>query len=379
MFGKSIRLFKLFGFEVKLDLSWLILAFLITWTLAVGWFPQRYEGFAEMTYWWMGVAGALGLFVSIVLHELAHSVVARQYGIDMGGITLFIFGGVAEMIEEPPNSKSEFAMAIAGPIASVVLGGIFYLVAAAAGSEAPDNPIAAVLSYLAVINVILAVFNMVPAFPLDGGRVLRSLLWAWKNSLQWATRISSRIGSGFGILLIVFGAFAFISGNFVGGVWWFLIGMFLLQASKMSYKQLMLRKHLEGESIERFVKRDPVTVSPDVTIRQLVEDYFYKYHHKMYPVVEGDDLKGCITTKQIRAVPKEKWDEQTVGELAAPCSDTNTIELKADAVKVLSSMKRTENRRLMVVDNGKLVGVISLKDMLDFLSLKMDLDEEILS
>lgn len=379
MFGKSIHLFKLFGFEVKLDLSWLILAFLITWTLAVGWFPQHYENFGEMTYWWMGVAGALGLFLSIVFHELAHSLVARQFGIDMGGITLFIFGGVAEMTEEPPNSKSEFAMAIAGPIASVLLGGIFYAVAAVAGSAPTTSPVAAVLSYLAVINVILAVFNLVPAFPLDGGRVLRSLLWAWKNSLQWATRISSRIGSGFGILLIVFGAFAFISGNFVGGVWWFLIGMFLLQASKMSYKQLMLRKHLEGESIEKFVKRDPVTVSPNVTIRQLVEDYFYKYHHKMYPVVEGDTLRGCITTKQIRSVPKEKWDEQRVGELADPCSDTNTIELNADAVKVLSSMKRTENRRLMVVDNGQLVGVISLKDMLDFLSLKMDLDEEILS
>lgn len=375
MFGKSVRLFNLFGFEVKLDFSWLILAVLITWSLAQGLFPYYYEDFSTLTYWWMGAAGAVGLFISIVFHEFAHSLIARKFGIPMRGITLFIFGGVAEMTQEPPNPRSEFWMAIAGPIASIILGIMFFAVNIA-GQQAGSPPsVTGVFSYLAFINLILAGFNLIPAFPLDGGRVLRSGLWSMKNNLKWATRISSRIGSGFGIVLIILGAISFISGNFIGGVWWFLIGMFLRSASQASYQQLVMRKTLEGETVERFMKRDPVTVPSSMTIDDLIENYIYKYQYKMYPVVDDSQLAGCVNVKQIRQIPREERHQHTVGELADQCTQDNTIEKHTDAVKALSAMRRSGNSRLMVVENGRLVGVIALKDMLEFLSLKIDLEE----
>lgn len=379
MFGKSFRLFRLFGFEVKIDLSWLVLAALITWTLAKGVFPHYHEDLSASTYWWMGAAGALGLFVSIVFHELAHSIMARQYGIPMRGITLFIFGGVAEMTDEPPNAKAEFVMAIAGPIASVLLGGVLHLLDSVLTGPLWSEPTHGVISYLAYINLILAAFNMVPAFPLDGGRVLRSALWGWKGSLRRATRISSQIGSGFGIFLIVLGVLWFMGGNFVGGIWWVLIGMFLRGASQMSYQQLLVRRALEGEVIERFMKPDPVTVSPSLSLRDLVEDYVYRYQHKMFPVVEDSQVRGCITTRQVKDVPREEWGSRTVGELTTACSDENTLAPHEDAVKALATMRRTGNSRLLVVDqDGRLKGIVSLKDLLNFLSLKVDLDKDFL-
>lgn len=375
MFGKSVKLFKLFGFEVKLDFSWLILAVLITWTLAQGLFPHYFKDLSTLTYWWMGVAGAIGLFISIVFHEFSHSLVARKFGIPMRGITLFIFGGVAEMTDEPPSAKSEFWMAIAGPIASIVLGIIFLLVSMGGRQTGWPVSVTGVFSYLGFINLILAAFNLIPAFPLDGGRVLRSGLWSMKNNLNWATRISSQIGSGFGIVLILLGAFSFISGDFIGGVWWFLIGMFLRGASRGSYQQLLMRRALEGESVERFMKTNPVTVPSSISVDNLVEDYIYKYHFKMYPVVDNSKLVGCINVKQVKDIPREERHRRTVAELADGCTADNTIDKSTDAVKALSAMRRSGNSRLMVVENGKLAGIIALKDLLEFLSLKIDLEE----
>ncbi len=374
MFGKSVKLFKLFGFEVKVDFSWLILAVLITWTLASGLFPAYFKDFSTATYWWMGVAGAIGLFISIVFHEFSHSLVARNFGIPMRGITLFIFGGVAEMTEEPQNAKSELLMAVAGPISSIIIGGIFYGVHLLGSGGLFSQPIHGVLVYLAYLNIILAGFNLIPAFPLDGGRVLRSALWAWKKNLRWATRISSRIGSGFGIVLIVLGVFSFINGNIIGGIWWFLIGMFIRGASQQSYQQLLMRKELEGESVNRFMKKDPVTVNSSLSLEDLVEDYIYKFHYKFFPVVDGSTLKGCIHVKQVKGIPREERKDHTVGELAEQCTEANSIEAGTDAVKALSMMRKSNNSRLMVVENGKLVGIIALKDLLEFLSMKVDLE-----
>jgi Zn-dependent protease/predicted transcriptional regulator len=376
MFGKRIRLFKIFGFEVGIDWSWIILAILIAWSLSVGFFPFRYKDLSPQTYWLMGIVGALGLFFSIIFHEMCHSLVARKYGTPMKGITLFIFGGVAEMGEEPANSKAEFMMAIVGPISSFVAALIFYGVYFLGRQNGWSEPINGVVQYLAYINGLLALFNLVPAFPLDGGRVLRSILWGLKKNVRWATRISSQIGAGFGILLIVLGAFQFLKGNFIGGMWWFLIGMFLRGAAKTSYQQLLIRKSLEGELVRRFMKTDPVTVSPSLSIAQLVEDYIYKYHYKMFPVVEDSDrLLGCVTTKQVKEIPRENWAEKSVGEIAAQCSAENTIGPQVDAVKALSAMSRTGVSRLMVTEGNRLVGVIALKDMLKFLSLKVELEE----
>jgi Zn-dependent protease/CBS domain-containing protein len=322
----------------------------------------------------MGIAGAVGLFMSIIFHEFCHSLVARQFGLQMKGITLFIFGGVAEMASEPKSPKTEFLMAIAGPISSMFLGVAFYFVHTAGRNSGWPNPVNGVLQYLMVINFILAGFNLLPAFPLDGGRVLRSILWGIKGNLRWATRIASGLGSAIGIFLIVFGFLNFITGSFIGGIWYFLIGMFIRQASQMSYSQLLLRNALAGEEIRRFMKTEPISVSPSLTVEQLVNDYFYKYHYKMFPVSDGDGLIGCVGLKQVKELPREEWSRHAVGDVVAPCADENAISPKTDALQALSLMNRTGNSRLMVVDDNKLLGIVTLKDMLKFLALKIDLE-----
>jgi len=376
MFGKGIKLFKLFGFEVKVDLSWIFIAVLVSWSLAIGYFPTHYKGLSTQTYWLMGIAGALGLFLSIIFHEMSHSLVARRFGIPMKGITLFIFGGVSEMGEEPTSAKAEFAMAIMGPASSVFLALVCYgifLLGVRSSWPTPTNGIA---QYLAWINGLLAVFNLLPAFPLDGGRVLRAILWGLKRNFRWATRISSGVGSAFGFLMIVLGLFNVLRGDFIGGIWWFLIGMFLQSSAKMSYQQLVLRKALEGEVVRRFMVADPTTVEPSTSVQQLVEDYIYKHHLKFFPVVDSDRLVGCVSTKQVQATPRQEWGQKTVGDLATACSAENTIRPQADALEALSKMSRTGSSRLIVVEGNHVVGMITLKDMLKFLSLKVELDEK---
>jgi Zn-dependent protease/predicted transcriptional regulator len=373
MFGRKIPLFSLFGFKINVDLSWFILAVLITWSLAEGLFPYYFKGFSNSTYWWMGACGALGLFISIIFHEFFHSIVARGFGMPMKGITLFIFGGVSELGDEPSSAKSEFLVAIIGPLSSVALAGILFVIRKAITWPAPAD---AVVLYLAWLNLILAGFNMIPAFPLDGGRVLRSILWAVKKNLRWATRIASGLGEAFGILLIVFGIFTFIGGNFIGGIWYFLIGMFVKNASQSSYQQLLVRNSLSGEHVRNFMKTQPVTVPSSSSVADLVENYFYKYHYKMFPVSSDGRVEGCVTPREIKSLPKEQWPVHKVSEIETACSDKNTITPDTDAIKALSLMNTTGNSRLMVVEGDKLIGIVTLKDMLKFLSLKIDLEGE---
>jgi Zn-dependent protease len=307
---------------------------------------------------------------------MLHSLVARRFGLPMKGITLFIFGGVAEMSDEPPNAKAEFSMAIAGPLSSIALAIAFfgiYVLGTGAGWPMYIN---GVFYYLALINGILAAFNLIPAFPLDGGRVLRAALWSWKKNIKWATRTSARVGSAFGVVLIILGVLSLLAGNLIGGIWWFLIGMFLRNAANMSYQQLMTRQALEGEPVSRFMQPNAITVSPDISIDELVEDYIYRYHYKMFPVVEDSTILGCITTKEVKEIPREEWSQHTVSEYLRRCSPDNTIRPEEDSMKALSTMNRTGSSRLIVVDNEKLLGVVSLKDMMKFLSLKIELGDE---
>ena len=375
MFGKRITLFKLLGFEVRIDLSWIVIAVLIAWSLSTGLFPFYYKNLSTETYWAMGIIAAVGLFISIIVHEFSHSLVARHYGMPMKGITLFIFGGVSEMEEEPPSPKVELLMAGVGPLSSIAIAVFFYWISLLGKTIGWGEPINGVVEYLAVINALLAGFNLLPAFPLDGGRVLRAALWHWKRNVRWATRVSSQVGSGFGILLIVLGIFNVFRGNFIGGMWWFLIGMFLRGAAKMSYRQLMTREALEGEKVQRFMNPNPVTVAPTTTIEEFVEDYVYKYHFKMFPVANSGRAIGCITTKQVKEVPREQWRDVTVSELALECTPDTTVKPDDDAIRAISLMRRTGGSRLVVIEDDRLVGVVSLKDMLHFLSLKVDLDE----
>jgi Zn-dependent protease/predicted transcriptional regulator len=374
MLEKRLTIFRLLGFDVKVHISWAAIALLIAWSLAKGYFPFVYPGLSVPIYWWMGASAASGLFLSIVIHELAHSVVAKRYGIRIKGITLFIFGGVAEMEEEPTSPGPEFRMAIAGPITSILLGAGFYSSSVLGRGLGWPVPLTGVLFYLGWINWILAVFNLIPAFPLDGGRVLRAYLWGRDGDLRRATRITSNIGAAFGAWLIVFGGFVFLLGNFIGGMWWFLIGLFLRDASQSSYQQLLIRKAFEGEPIRRFMTPNPVVVPPKLSVAALVEDYVYKYHHELFPVMTDSKLLGCIGPRQVKQISRNEWSQHSAQDLLAPVSQENTVTSDTDTIRVLSLMRQTGNSRLMVVEGRRLVGVITLKDLLTFLALKMELE-----
>ena len=256
MFTRSFPLFSIFGFRISIDLSWFILAALIVWSLATDLFPQNPPDRSTQVYYIMGTVAALGMFASIVFHELAHSLVARIYGIKIAGITLFIFGGVAELEDEPPTPKSEFLVAIAGPISSVVLGGALYLLATLLETSSPPE-VLAVLSYLTVINIVLAVFNLIPAFPLDGGRMLRAALWWRQGDLRKATRLASLMGAALGIALMAFGAYNAFDGAVVGGMWQMLIGYFVFNAAGNARRQTEIVERLRGVSVRQLMRTLP--------------------------------------------------------------------------------------------------------------------------
>jgi Zn-dependent protease/CBS domain-containing protein len=375
MFGRRFDLFTLFGVTIRADPSWLIVAALVSWSLATGYFPSRYPDLTGGIHWTMGVCGALGLFLSVILHEMGHALMARQVGLSIRGITLFIFGGVAEMDSEPPSAKAEFLVAVAGPVVSILIAIGSLLLTGFVWMATGSFAISGVLSYLAFINTVLVIFNMIPAFPLDGGRVLRSILWQWRQDLRWATSITSQIGRGFGIFLIALGIFEMLARqDFVGGLWMCLIGMFLKNAAQMSYRQVLLKGGLEGEKVQRFMKTDLVAVPRAISVAELVQDYVYKHHYKLFPVVDHDRLVGCVSTQQIKELPQSEWTRQTVGAIAVPCSTANTISPESEATAALTLMSRTGSSRLLVVEGDRLVGILNLEDLLQFLSLKTELE-----
>jgi Zn-dependent protease/predicted transcriptional regulator len=373
MFSHRVRLFTLFGFEVNIDASWLLLAVLVTWTLAKAVFPSFTPGFSSETYWWMGVAAALGLFFSIIFHEMSHSLVARRYGMSIRGITLFIFGGVAEMEGEPVSARGELLMAAAGPAASIVLALAFALLARVVGEALPE-PVTGVIWYLALINGVLALFNLIPAFPLDGGRMLRAGLWAWRGDITWATRMAAGAGDIFGIILIALGVIEIILGDFVGGMWRFLIGLFLRSAAASSYQQTLAQKVLTGVSVAQVMTRQPIAVSPELSIAAFIDDYVYRYHHRSFPVVREGLLVGHVGTREAAATDRASWPVTPLAQIMVACSAEDVVTPEVDALKALAQMQRGGRSRLFVVREGRLIGILSLRDMLESLSSKIELE-----
>jgi CBS domain-containing protein len=282
---------------------------------------------------------------------------------------------MAEMEREPARPQVEFLMAVAGPTASLVLAGALLGIESVAASAGWPTPIVGVLHYLGLVNLVLAIFNLVPAFPLDGGRMLRAALWKWTGDLHAATRIASRIGAGFGIGLMVLGALAFIQGSFIAGMWWVLIGAFLRSAANSSYRQLLINDALGEKRVGDLMTRDPLTVPPGTTIEQLLEDYVYRHHHKLLPVTSGRDLVGCVTVADVKQVPREERATTTVGEVATPCSARNTVRPDMAVRELVMQMGRPgAASRYMVVQDGRLLGVISLRDLNDYVALKLELE-----
>lgn len=373
MLGHRIRLFSLFGFDVRVDASWLLLASLIAWSLAEGVFPELAPGLGAATYWWMATAVTIGLLMSIVFHETAHSLVARRFGIAIRGITLFVFGGVAELEGEPKRARSELFMAIAGPIASLCIALALFLLLAVGRRFAVPDAVAGALWYLSYLNLVLAIFNLVPAFPLDSGRVLRAALWAWRGDIVWATRIAATAGDVFGLLLMGLGIVEFLRGDFVGGVWQFLIGTFLRGAAAGEYQQTVTQQVFAEVQVAQVMNEQPISMSPDVTVAECVEGFIYRYHHDEFPVVQNGRLLGTIGTRQAAKLGPSRWQNTSVGDAMVPCSDTATIDAGSPVLKALAKLSSGGRKHLYVLSNGRFTGVVALRDLRDILSIRLEL------
>jgi len=329
-----------------------------------------------MLYWAMGLAGALGLFASVVCHELAHALVARRYGAAVHRITLFLFGGVAELEDEPTRPAIELLTAIVGPLLSLLLALACFGVSLVGWRAAWPAAIAGVISYLGAINGALAIFNLVPAFPLDGGRALRALLWRWKGDRLWATRLTTQLGSAFGVFLIVLGGVSVFAGDLLGGIWWVVLGVFLRSAARMSYQHMLFQHVLAHTPVRRLAVAHPITVPPSISVAELVDAYVYPYHQAFFPVVDDGRVIGCVSTRQVKQLPRAAWSQQRVGAIAEPCSPHNTVSPDMDAAQLLATMQRTGASRWLVVDGDHLVGLITLNDLLHFVALKLELDRQ---
>jgi len=282
--GKGLKIMTVSGIPIKVDWSWLIVFTLVMWTLTENYYIHTFTATPVWLNWAMGALSAILLFTSILLHEISHSLVAQTTGLPIKGITLFIFGGVAQMTEEPKSPEQEFLIAIAGPVMSFLLSVLFFTLYFFLKRSMGFTPLTAMLSYLGIINIVLIIFNMVPGMPLDGGRVLRAILWKLLGNLARATRITSMLGKGFGYLLVFFGVIQAFTGNVVGGIWLSIIGIFLTQAARMSYENIFIADILEGVTVRNAMTPDPITVPPDITLESLARNYFLRYPYGGYPV-----------------------------------------------------------------------------------------------
>jgi Zn-dependent protease len=371
MFGRSYYLFSLLGFRIGLDASWFILAFLIVWSLSTGYFPAVVPGLPQTDYLWMGVLGALGLFASLIFHELAHAVVARQYKLRISGITLFVFGGVAQLEEEPRTAKAEFFVAIAGPIASFLLSGLLFAFGAS-GILAGSASLTSVVGYLAIINLILAVFNLIPAFPLDGGRILRAILW-WRNgNMSKSTRMAATVGGGLGILLMAFGAYNAFTGIVVGGMWQILIGFFIYRAAAVAREQAGTLPGPGNAHIGQILDSEPVAIPASASLQTAAEDYFYKLHPRVFVVTEGERTVGTISLGDFAHVPRAQWEDIPVRQVMQPISTQAMARAEEPASEVLKRMVRDGNTHIVVVATGRVAGILSRRDIANFVGPEED-------
>jgi Zn-dependent protease len=364
MFGHAVKLFTLMGFAIKVDASWLLIAALIVWSLSTGYFPMELPGLAQGTAIVLGVVAMLGLFGSLILHELAHALVARRYGLGIGGITLFLFGGVAELEEEPRSAASEFWIAVAGPAMSVALAGLFGL----AGSVTAGVG-AVLLAYLATVNLFLALFNLLPAFPLDGGRVLRALIWQRTGDLLEATRKASGAGTILALLLMAFGLYAALTGGGVSGIWVVMIGVFVLTASRASYQRLLLQDSLKGRRVVELMTADPLTATPDMTLAAVGDGIMVAHAVTFVPVVAGEAPIGYVDTELMRAVPRGDWAATRVADVMAPLDPACIVPPRMTAEAALDRLARGPQRKLIVAEGGRIRGILSLRDLMGHIAV----------
>jgi len=368
----GIRLGSVLGFEIRVDLSWFIIFFLVLWTLAFGLFPANYPQLGFGTHLLMGAAATVLFFASLLAHELSHSLLARAKGIPVEGITLFLFGGVARMRSEAENPGDEFQIAAVGPIVSLALAGLFGLLVAIGVPLGWSIAVLGVFQYLAVINLALALFNLLPGFPLDGGRLFRAIVWQVTGDLEKATRIATTGGRWLGYLIIALGVLQLFGANFLGGLWFILIGWFLASAADSSYQDLLMRRSLAGVRAREVMTPNPETVRADLSLQDFIDEYVFHGRHQAYPVLEDGQPVGIVSLQQIRNAPREDWARRTVRETMTPIEPGLAARPEENMSVVLRKMEESGSRRILVISGGQLLGIIAASDLAGWLQRRRE-------
>lgn len=388
--ARGLRLGRLFGFEVRLDFSVLLILGVVVMNLGGGVFVQWHPAWSPLLRWSMAIAAAVLFFGSILAHELTHALVGRRVGVEIAGITLFLFGGLARLRNEPKRASAELWMAIAGPLVSIALGLVTLAVGAALATNSrtlvPDDPVAlmrgldplaTLLLWLGPLNVFLGVFNLLPGFPLDGGRVLRALVWWTTGDLPRATRVATAAGLvlawgliGIGVLMAFGFAFPIVGRGLVPGLWLMLIGWFLSAAARGSREQSRLAHALAGVPVERLMWRRVETVAPESNLESLVRDHFLHGDQSCFPVVSDGQLEGLVCLEDIRKIPEPSWAATSVEQVMTRAPDLKTVAPTSDAAQALELLGELEVGQLPVVEHGHLVGVLRRQEVLRWLTLR---------
>lgn len=357
----SFRLVRVAGVDIGVHPSWLVIFVLVTWSLASAYFPVAMPDASTATHWLLGAIAALLLFVSVVVHELAHSIVARRQGLEVHSITLFLFGGVSNLAAESPRPGVEFLVAVVGPLSSFAIGALAFL--GASVSPAGSAP-QAVLGYLAVINVLLGGFNLIPGFPLDGGRVLRSIAWRATGSLRRATEIAGTIGILVSYGFFIWGFLRVLNGDLLGGLWIAAIGWFLQTGASASIQQVRMDASLRGTRVGDIVREDDRSVPPDLDVQQLIEAYLLPLNRRSIPVVENGDVVGIVTLGDVKEVPTEERATTRVRDVMGGRDGVQTVRPSQSLAAALETLARGDHEQAPVVEGGRLIGVISRGDIL---------------
>lgn len=357
---------RIFGIKISLHYSWFIIAILLSWALATGYFPEFFPGLAQQQYWGIAIASAILLFVSVLFHEISHALVAKHHKIPIKQIQLFFFGGVAFMDDEKITPRTEFIMALAGPLCSLVLASIFFTFQ----PQITNIYGSAILHYLARINLVLGIFNLAPGFPLDGGRALRAVIWMVTKDFEKATYIASRSGKFIGGLLVFLGFINIFSGN-LAGLWFVLIGGFLFFLAEMSYEQIMLRKILKGKKVKDVMLKKFQKIEEDQHIDEIIKDYFLVYKQPIYPVYHKDKLLGILSIEKIKEIPLQQRHKELVHDHYIPIKRFPRVKDTDDVYKSFVKLVKQNKRAIPVLKNNKLVGILSQQRVVSLLRSKI--------
>jgi Zn-dependent protease len=368
---QTIPLGSILGISIGVDYSWFLILALITWLLAVTYYPSEFSGWSILQYWSAGLLTALFFFASVLLHELGHSLVARIFKIPVRNITLFIFGGVSQIEEEPHSASEEFWVAIAGPGVSVILAGIFLVIELV---TAGSGFVTALARYLAFINIALAIFNLIPGFPLDGGRVFRAIVWGISKNMRRATLIASNVGRVIAFLFILFGVWQLFTGNFLNGLWIAFIGWFLESAASSQVQQVRIQDTLAGHKVSDAMSRSYTTVSGDTTIQNLVDLHILGTGQRSFVVKEGEELVGLVTLHHIREIDRNNWPVTRVRQAMIPLSKLKQVTPDTQLWEALGDMDHDGVNQLPVVQDQQIVGMLNRSDVIAFLRTLRELD-----